>query len=176
MLNFRAKIGRLNLSVLEAGVIYFFIYGFIGWLMDSVYGSFLAGQIVLGGMFKSFLLPIPFAPIYGFGALVIILFRKPLWDKHPLLSVPLIGLIATTVEYFGGVITVALFHHRAWDYSGNFLNLQGHISLFYAILWMALGWAFIKFIHPAVEKTVDRFLVGVKGEERKPLDKNKRAR
>lgn len=161
MLSFRAKISGINLSALEEGVVYFFMYGFIGWLIDSVFNSFVVGQIAPGGMFKSFLLPIPFAPIYGFGALAIIFLTRHLWKKHPILCIPLVGIIGTAVEYFGGIITVALFHHRAWDYSGSFANLQGHVNLFFGIMWMALGWAFVKFIHPVVEKFVKNLLVKV---------------
>ncbi|MDD2758496.1 MAG: putative ABC transporter permease [Patescibacteria group bacterium] len=158
MINLRAKISRLNLSVLEEGVMYFFIYGLVGWLIDTVFESMVFGQFLPGGMFRSFLLPVPFAPIYGFGALAIIYLTKHLWGRHIILSIPLVGVIATAVEYCGGVMTIALFGHRAWDYSGSFLNLQGHTDLFHAIAWTLLGWSFIKFIHPAVEKFVKNFL------------------
>lgn len=171
MINLRGKISGLNLSIVEEGVMYFFIYGSIGWLIDSVFNSFLFGQITPGGMFRSFLLPIPFAPIYGFGALAIIYLTKRLWNKSLILSVPLAGIIATAVEYFGGIITVALFGHRAWDYSGSFLNLHGHTNLFYAIAWTFLGWSFIKFIHPAVEKSVIKFLTWLKAERARIVDK-----
>ncbi|PIT88595.1 MAG: hypothetical protein COU29_02345 [Candidatus Magasanikbacteria bacterium CG10_big_fil_rev_8_21_14_0_10_36_32] len=159
MVNLREKISGLNLSVVEEGVMYFFIYGLIGWLIDTVFESMIFDQLLPGGMFQSFRLPIPFAPIYGFGALAIIYLTKRLWNKSLILSVPLAGIIATAVEYFGGIITVALFGHRAWDYSGSFLNLHGHTNLFYAIAWTFLGWSFIKFIHPPVEKIVKVFLM-----------------
>ena len=161
MEKFLLKFFKLDLSVLEQYLAYFVIYGFIGWVIDTMHDSFFNGHLILGGMFKSFLLPIPFAPIYGFGALVIISVKKYLWNKNPLLLAPVAGAIMTAVEYFGGVITLAVFGHRAWDYSNRFANFQGHIDLYHGILWMILGWGFIKYIHPAVEKGVQKLLPGI---------------
>ncbi|MFA5127739.1 MAG: putative ABC transporter permease [Patescibacteria group bacterium] len=159
----RSKISKINLSVIESGIIYFVIYGFIGWLIDSMYRSFEAGQIIFGGMFLSFYWPIPFAPIYGFGALILIAFKKVLWNKNPFLVVPAVGIILTAVEYLGGEFTLAVLQHRAWDYSKNFLNFRGHIDLLNGLCWMALGWAFVKFIHPAVEILAKRILTRLHG-------------
>ena len=168
---FRAQISKINLSVIEKAVFYFLIYGFIGWIIDCIGQSSAYGHIVLGGMFRSFLLPIPFAPIYGFGALALIAFKKVLWNKHPLFVMPIAGIILTAVEYLGGELTLVLFHHSAWDYSKNFLNFRGHIDLFNGICWMFLGWAFIKFIHPPVEKLVEKFLGWAKKERSRIVDK-----
>jgi uncharacterized membrane protein len=127
VLKIRVLIGKINLSVIESGIIYFFIYGFVGWVIDTMYRSFENGQIIFGGMFQSFFWPIPFAPIYGFGALTLIAFKKVLWNRNPLLVVPVIGVIMTAVEYSGGELTLALLRHRAWDYSNYFLNFRGHL-------------------------------------------------
>lgn len=163
MPNFRAPISKINLSAIESGIIYFLIYGFVGWIIDSLYRSFETGQIFFGGMFQSFFWPIPFAPIYGFGALVLIVFTKTLWNKSPLLVVPVLGVIMTAIEYSGGELTLALLQHRAWDYSSYFLNFRGHIDLLHGIYWMFLGWAFIKYIHPSVEKLAKKLLARLHG-------------
>jgi len=170
---FFSKFFEPDLSVLEQYVAYFLIYGFVGWLIDSMHGSFVSGYIILGGMFKSFLLPIPFAPIYGFGALLIISVKKLLWNKNPLLLMPVVGAIMTTVEYFGGVITLSVLGHRAWDYSKNFANFHGHIDLYHGVLWMVLGLGFVKLIHPSVEKGVQKLLMAFHSiRNNRVIDKN----
>lgn len=175
MRKFFLKFYKPDLSVLEQYVAYFLIYGFVGWIIDTMHDSFFSGHIVLGGMFKSFFLPIPFAPIYGFGALVIISVKKYLWNKNPLLLMPVIGVMITAVEYFGGVITLSVLGHRAWDYSNRFANLHGHIDLYHGILWMILGLGFVKLIHPSVESGVQRLLAGVHFmRNKRVIDKNKK--
>lgn len=166
------KIFKSGLIILEKYLAYFFIYGLLGWLIDSMHDSFASGQIIFGGMFKSFLLPIPFAPIYGFGALLVISMRKFLWHKNSVLLAFFVGLILTAVEYLGGVVTVTVLGHRAWDYSNRFANLHGHIDLYHGILWMILGWGFVKYIHPAVEKFVNKLLAKIhSAEKRAVIDK-----
>jgi len=167
---FFLKSFKIDLSWLEQYVAYFLIYGLLGWIIDTMHDSFFNGHLILGGMFKSFLLPIPFAPIYGFGALLIISVKKILWDKNPWLLMPIVGLMMTAVEYFGGVITLAVFGHRAWDYSNRFANFHGHIDLYHGILWMVLGLGFVKLIHPSVEKGVQKLLARIHGV----VDKNKK--
>lgn len=82
---------------------------------------------------------------------------------------PVVGAIMTTVEYFGGVVTVTVLGHRAWDYSNRFANLHGHIDLYHGILWMILGWGFVKYIHPSVEKFVNKLLVKIHSAEKQAV-------
>lgn len=158
MLKLREKIINFNYFFLKAGVLYFFIYGFLGWVVDSCDNTLEAGHLVFGGMFLSFRLPVPFAPIYGFGALAIILFIKKLRKFSPFVLALTAGFISTAVEYVGGEMTVAIFGHRAWDYSNNFLNFRGHIDLAHSIAWMMVGLIFVKIIHPTVARLVKKFL------------------
>jgi len=158
MIKFDSIISEKIFNIIKAGLFYFLIYGLIGWLIDSIFDSLVFGYLVLGGMFRSFLLPIPFAPIYGFGALVLISFKKIFWNKSPWIILPTVGVIINTIEYFGGVLTLLVLGRRAWDYSGSFANLHGHINLLHGILWMFLGYAFIKIIHPHVEKIAQKYI------------------
>ena len=57
-------------------IVYFFIYAFIGWVLESTYKSILQKKVVNSG----FLLG-PFCPIYGFGALIMYLSLKDLTDN-----------------------------------------------------------------------------------------------
>ena len=139
---------KITVSIL----FYFFLYGFLGWIMDTACNTFFVGHLDFGGMFKSFFLPIPFAPIYGFGALILIACSKFLEKRGNFSLFFLTGILMTAVEYVGGVFMVNVLYHRAWDYSGNFANFQGHIDLRTSIMWMFLGWFFIRYFHPVVRK------------------------
>lgn len=149
------------LQYFKMAVFYFLLYSFLGWIIDSSYSSLVDGQIVLGGLFKSLFIPLPLAPIYGVGALILIIFRKFLEKQHDFILAVIAGIIGTMVEYSGGVWMTQVFNRRAWDYSNNFLNLHGHIDLWQGFLWMLLGWTFVRLIHPLGEKTYKRFFVAI---------------
>lgn len=77
---------------------YFMIYSFLGWAMESTYVSINAKKWVNRGFING-----PFCPIYGTGALLILLALKPVSDSILLLF---LGgfVIATVVEYLIGLI------------------------------------------------------------------------
>ncbi len=139
-------------------IFYFFLYALLGWFIDTCYSSFVDGRLVFGGMFKSFFLTVPLAPIYGFGALTLIGFSKFLESKGHTLLLLFSGLILSFVEYIGGIFTVGVLQHRAWDYSQNFANLGGHIDLWHGFLWMILGWFFVRYFHPVNKNFVEKIL------------------
>ena len=76
---------------------YFFVYSFIGWLLESIYKTILQKKVVNSG----FLLG-PFCPIYGFGALIMYLSLRNLTNNIFVLF--LFGLIVLSIfEYIVGV-------------------------------------------------------------------------
>ena len=139
-------------------IIYFFIYSFVGWILDSVFSSLVAKQLIFGGMFKTFLIPIPLAPIYGFGAVILILMFNFLLKSNILLRLFLIVISLTMLEYIGGFFTYKLLGRRVWDYTGNFLNLNGHVDVVHSLFWLVLGLVFIYFIHPFISIFLSKFL------------------
>lgn len=133
-------------------VLYFFIYSFLGFIIDSLYSSFVMQDVVLGGWFKSFLLPVPIAPIYGFGALLVILLIPIIKKFPPVIRAIIPGLLFTLIGYLGGVFMLQIIGRRAWDYSNNLFNLHGHIDLWHSSLWVLLGFIFLEVIHPFICK------------------------
>lgn len=127
---------------------YFFIFSFSGWILDTIYGSIEEGHLILGGLFRSFLIPVPIAPIYGVGALVLILFYRLLKKQNYFIIALSSGFLITLVEYLGGIWMLVVFHRRAWDYGEYKFNLNGHIELGHTLGWMLLGLVFIKYIFP----------------------------
>ena len=121
----------------------FLFYSFVGWLIDSGYRSFLNHGWVRGGFSV-----LPFAPSYGFGA-VLLFSLGPFMTPLPLgMQWMLLGFFFAAYEYACGHLGVLLNKRRLWDYSGGFLNIQGHTDLLHAIYWATLSlWVFYWF-HP----------------------------
>lgn len=108
---------------------FLYFYSFLGWCFESVYVSVKTKQWVNRGFMRG-----PFLPIYGTGAVMMLLVSKPFQDN--LLLTYLAGCVgATLLEYVTGTVTEALFKVRYWDYTGKFMNFQGQICLTSTIAW-----------------------------------------
>lgn len=76
----------------------------------------------------------PFLPIYGSGAIVVLVFTLPF--RTNAVRVFFAGMISATIlEYFTGVAMEKLFHVRYWDYSNQRFNLNGHICVTSSLAW-----------------------------------------
>ena len=95
----------------------------------------------------------PFLPLYGSGAIMMLLVSKPFQDNIVLVYIA--GCIGVTaLEYVTGVVMEALFKVRYWDYSNQPFNFQGHICLSSSLAWGFLTIAMTEFIHKPVESFV----------------------
>lgn len=131
-------------------LLFFFLYCFAGWCIESTYVSIHQHKLVNRGFMRG-----PFLPLYGSGAVMALFITIPFRDSIPEMFV--VGAIgATILEYFTGVIMEAIFKVRYWDYSDKKFNLNGHICLGTSIAWGFLTIALVKFIHAPVEQFVLR--------------------
>lgn len=129
-------------------LIYFITYSFLGWIMESVFRSVCEKKLINTGFLRG-----PFCPIYGIGAIIMLIFLKQFSSNLILLFI--IALIVLTLwEYLVGVLLETIFHTKYWDYSNNKFNFQGRICLINSIFWGVLGVIFIQCIHPVVEKLI----------------------
>ena len=67
-------------------------------------------------------------------------------------------IVFSAFEFVASLILEAIFHQRWWDYSNDFMNLQGRICLAFSIVWGLVGVLFVNNIHPFIEKQVDKLL------------------
>ncbi|MCD8347722.1 MAG: hypothetical protein LUD16_07160 [Lachnospiraceae bacterium] len=136
-------------------VFFFYIYCFLGWLWESAYVSIKEKHLVNRGFLKG-----PLLPIYGSGALCVLIVTLPFRDSIPLMC--LSGMAAATVlEYATGAAMEKLFHVRYWDYSDKFMNLNGHICLASALCWGVMTVLVVEVLQVYVEKLVLYFDEGV---------------
>ena len=133
---------------LSQWLIFFFIYSFIGWIWESCYVSARKRQWVNRGFLHG-----PMLPIYGSGALVILISTIGVRENPWLIF--LFGMLAATVlEYITGAAMEKLFHVRYWDYSRQKLNLNGYICASSSLCWGAFSVLLVRVIHVPVERAV----------------------
>lgn len=128
--------------------IFFMIYSFLGWTCESVYCSLGEGRLINRGFLTG-----PFCPIYGFGALLILMFLSPLTDNFP--TIFLAGMFITSLlEYVSSYILEIAFHTKWWDYSSYKFNIRGRVCLKNSLMFGFLGLLLHFFIHPFMEAQV----------------------
>ncbi len=114
----------------------------MGWICESVYCSFAAKKWINRGFLNG-----PVCPVYGFGALLLILLLSPLKRSVFLLFLASAAL-TSGLEYLTGFTLETLFHTRYWDYSGRRWNLQGRICLENSLTFGLLGTLAVLYVHP----------------------------
>ena len=128
--------------------LYFILYSFAGWAMETAYCSLRQRRFVMRGFLYG-----PICPIYGVGALMMVLFFQPLTGNLVLFYV-VSTLSMSAWEYFVGWFLETTTHMKYWDYSDHRFNLHGRVSLFVCLWWGVLSYLTIFHIHPVVEQLV----------------------
>ena len=123
---------------------YFIIYSFLGWILESIFRSFCEKKIINTGFLRG-----PICPIYGCGAIIMILFLGKFSNSKILLFIMSV-IFLSIWEYIVGVILEKIFKTKYWDYSDHKFNYKGRICLTNSIAWGFLGVLFINFIHPSI--------------------------
>ncbi|MCX7842590.1 MAG: putative ABC transporter permease [Clostridia bacterium] len=124
---------------------YFLLYSFIGWCIEEIYVYAIAGRFIGRGFLNT-----PLCPIYGFGALLIILTLSPLKNK-PLHFFAGAVTLTTLLELCTGLIMEALLLNKGWDYSKEAINFYGIICLKFSLAWGILSILLIKLLHPCIQ-------------------------
>ena len=91
-------------------ITYFIIYSFLGWVMESIVRTIAEKKIINTGFLYG-----PFCPIYGFGAIIMLLFLKT-FDKNWIILFLASFVILSLWEYLVGVLLEKMFHTKYWDY------------------------------------------------------------
>ncbi len=127
---------------------FFYFYCFFGWVFESTFVSVKSRRFVNRGFMRG-----PFLPIYGSGAIMMLVVSMPFQDNIFLTYIA--GCIgATILELVTGIAMESLFKVRYWDYSNQRFNYKGHICLSSTIAWGFLTILMTGFVHRGVEKVV----------------------
>lgn len=125
---------------------FFYLYSFCGWCIESTYVSIRLKKITNRGFMRG-----PFLPLYGSGALMMLVVSMPFQDN--VVMTYFAGCVgATILEYITGVTMETLFKVRYWDYSDKKFNFQGHVCLGTTISWGFLTILMTEIVHVPVER------------------------
>jgi len=122
----------------------FILYSFLGWITETTFVSINRKQFVNMGFLDG-----PFSPIYGSGALAVILLVFPFRHNFFIFFTMSI-VVASIIEYITSLFFEKIFNITWWDYSDKPLNIQGRICLEYSFYWGILSALVLTFIHPRI--------------------------
>ena len=133
--------------------LYFVIYAFLGWILETVYCSVRERRFVARGFLYG-----PVCPIYGVGVLMMLCWFAP-FTGQPLLFYVIATVCMSAWEYLVAWILETTTHIKYWDYSDRKFNLHGRICLSISLTWGVLAYLVIFWIHPVVAGLVERLSV-----------------
>lgn len=123
----------------------FLIYSFFGFLLEVAYARVTRS----GKQDRKCMYFLPLCPVYGLGALAIVLLPAAVRSR-PVLLFLCGALAATVVEYVMDWAYETLLGVRFWDYSDLPLNLNGRVCLLFTGAWGLLALPLAAWVQPAV--------------------------
>lgn len=135
----------------------FFLYGFIGWIIENLYSYHIKGHFQKDGFLNN-----PFKPMYGI-AMSFIIAISDITNQNTYLLILICFIIPTLVEYTTGVIMRKNFHKDYWDYSKVKHNFQGIVCMKFSIYWAMLTFVGVLYIQRYMVDGLYSLLVPVWG-------------
>lgn len=138
---------QLKKSIRYADLFWLFMAGsMLGVLIEGVFCIFSYGRwethtVAVWG---------PFCIIYGIGAMILYVGAVILKDKKYIFQFIIFALATTVVEYMCGALLKYGLQMWAWDYSGEFGNIDGLVCPTFTLVWGVAGVAFSKWCVPAL--------------------------
>jgi uncharacterized membrane protein len=129
---------------------YFLIYAMIGYVVEVLYCSTFERKLVNRGFLSG-----PWLPIYGIGALLILIGTFKISFNFILVFIVTV-VLTSLVEYIGSWMLEKFFGIQLWDYSTYPFNIKGRICLRNSFLFGLLGLALVYGIHPFVADFVGK--------------------
>ena len=125
-------------------IFYFIIYSFLGWCLESIYKTIILKKPTNSGFLYG-----PFCPMYGIGALLMIILGR---FSTNIVMIFLVAFIVFSVwEYIVAIILEKLFKTKYWDYSNLKFNIKGRVCLKNSIYWGILGVLLVYIVQPTIE-------------------------
>lgn len=130
---------------------YFLIFSILGLIVEMSYCYVTTGVIES----RKGLILGPFCPIYGVGAVILILCLKSY--QYNIGKLFVIGaILGDIIEYFLSYLLEAIYGNRFWDYSYTNFHINGRISLEFTIFWGILSVLLIIVAKPWIDKIIGK--------------------
>lgn len=129
-------------------ILYFFVYGFLGWCTEVIFAAFKQHRFVNRGFLNG-----PICPIYGVGVTLVIACLEAFQSNLLLLYISSVILI-TVLEGVTGWAMDKLFHNKWWDYSKLPFNIGGYVCLLFSLIWGVACVFIVYFVHPLIHQVL----------------------
>lgn len=127
------------------GIVFsFIVYSVLGWVLDTVYSSFEEKRFYAGNLLR----PLPFSPIYGFGALIVLALDRYLLMVPWFGKIMVFGLLLGGFEGVVGMVIRRLLGRSLWRYGTNREPFEGYSDAWHAFAWGVLAVILVYWIHP----------------------------
>ena len=133
----------------------FFIYSILGFIFECIVNLIEHHKIGSGILYG------PWTPIYGIGGVLILLISRRLFKILKLnkflevvITLIVIAIILTAIEYLGGHLIEKIFHTTFWDYRRFKFNIGKYICLEVTGIWIIGSLIVIYFIQPLLDKFI----------------------
>lgn len=129
-------------------ILYFFVYGFLGWCTEVIFAAFKQHRFVNRGFLNG-----PICPIYGVGVTLVIACLESFQSNLLLLYISSVILV-TVLEGVTGWAMDKLFHNKWWDYSKLPFNIGGYVCLLFSLIWGVACVFIVYFVHPLIHQVL----------------------
>ena len=129
-------------------ILYFFVYGFLGWCTEVIFAAFKQHRFVNRGFLNG-----PICPIYGVGVTLVIACLEAFQSNLLLLYISSVILV-TVLEGVTGWAMDKLFHNKWWDYSKLPFNIGGYVCLLFSLIWGVACVFIVYFVHPLIHQVL----------------------
>ena len=145
--------GKGYISLDFFNLFWLFVVGCVfGLVVETIYHYILFGEY----QDRAGFLWGPFSPIYGFGVVIVTVLLNHLWRSNWLLIFCSSAVIGGAFEYFTSWFMQVAFGIRAWNYTGQWLSIDGRTSGKYMFFWGVLGLVWVKLILPRLLALIQR--------------------
>lgn len=129
-------------------ILYFFVYGFLGWCTEVIFAAFKQHRFVNRGFLNG-----PICPIYGVGVTLVIACLEAFQSNLLLLYISSVILV-TVLEGVTGWAMDKLFYNKWWDYSKLPFNIGGYVCLLFSLIWGVACVFIVYFVHPLIHQVL----------------------
>lgn len=135
----------------------FFTGSLAGWWLELFFRRFFSKNNKERRWINPGFLNGPYLPLYGFG--VCALYTMTMLEKvihfesmllNRLVLFALMAVAMTVIEYIAGVIFIKGMKTKLWDYSDEWLNIDGIICPKFSFFWAVLSAVYYFLIHPYI--------------------------
>lgn len=145
------------ITTLDILLMIFVFGGLFGFIYEEIFYRIDLGYFVKRGTTFG-----PWIPIYGFGAMFIVLATEKL-RKHPALVFIVAAVVSGALEYATGYFLYNRYGVRLWDYNVeilNFGNIGGYICA-RSVLFFGLSALFLQYlVHPVLKMLAYKMKTG----------------